>query len=98
MFDRWQGSFIEHPSAPVQLCLLLATAVEDYKRKVRMGVLRIAVQSSPQFSDAGFTKTLLDRLIPIIQIPSEGTRAAMLSFCVLCATDSEFLTVSKARN
>ena len=96
MFDTWQRSFTEHPSAPVQLRFLLATAVE---RNVRGGVLQLAVLSSPRFSDAGFTKTLLDRLVLIIRTPGDKMRdLAMLCFCVLCATDGEFLTVSKTRN
>jgi hypothetical protein len=97
MFNRWQQSFTEHPSAPVRLRLLLATAVEH--RKVRNGVLRLAVLSSLQFSDSRFTKTLLDRLILIINTPDyEMGELAMLNFCVLWATDGEFLIMSKARN
>ena len=96
MFDTWQRSFTEHPSAPVQLRFLLATAVE---RNVRGGVLQLAVLSSPRFSDAGFTKTLLDRLVLIIHAADDEMRdLAMLCFCVLCATDGEFLAGVKARN
>jgi hypothetical protein len=95
MFNRWERSFTKNPSAPVQL-RLLATAVE---RNFRGGVLRLAVNSSPRFSDAGFTKMLLDRLVLLIHTAGDNMRnLAMLCFCVLCATDGEFLAVSKVRN
>ena len=96
MFDEWQQSFAEHPSAPVQLRFLLAAAVEC--NHVRYYVLRRAVHSSPHFSDAGFTKTLINRLINQIgtETDREMKKLAMLCFCVLCAIDSELITVYKA--
>ena len=96
MFDRWQRSSTEHPFAPVQLFYLLEIAVN---RNARGGVLRLAVLSSPRFADAEFTKMLLDRLVLIIDTAGDKMRnLAMLCFCVLCATDGEFLAVSKTRN
>ena len=95
MFDEWQRSFTEHPSAPVQLRFLLATAVE--RDRVQDHVLRLAVLSSPHFSDARFTETLLDHLILTIHTAGdEMRRLAMLCICVLCAIDSKFLAVSQA--
>jgi hypothetical protein len=95
MFDQWQQSFDEH-SAPVQLRFFLAIAVEF---NVRDYVLHIAVFSSPHFSDAVFTKTLLNFLVDIIKTAGrEEKKLAMLCFCILCAIDSESITVSKAIN
>jgi len=85
IFDQWQQSFTEHRSAPVQLRFLLAAAVEF---NIRDYVLHIAVFSSPHFSDAEYTKTLLNCLVNTIKIAGEEMKIlAMLCFCVLCAID-----------
>ena len=95
MFNQWWQSFAEGRSAPVQLRFLLATAVEF---NVQDYVLRLAVFSSPHFSDAAFTKRLLNCLVDTINTGDEEMKTlAMLCFCILCAIDGESITVPEAR-
>lgn len=92
--DEWQRSFTDNPSTPVQLRFLLRAAVEC---DVRDYILRLAVLSSPHFSDAGFKEILLERLVNTIYATDGETRKlTMLYFCVLCAIDGELITVAKA--
>jgi hypothetical protein len=94
MFNPWQLSSAEHP--PLQLHFLLRAAIE-YNAPVY--VLRLAVLSSPHISDAGYKEILIKRLVHTIDTADEVMRTpAMLYFCVLRATDSKLITVSKARN
>ena len=100
MFNRWQRYSTKRSkkrlSAPVQLRFLLAAAVECNAQGY---ILRLAVLSSPHFSDPEFTKTLLHRLINTIDTTDgEMRKLAMVCFCVLCAIDGELPTVCKARN
>jgi hypothetical protein len=61
-------------------------------------LLRLAVFSSLHISDAGFGASLLKRLADIITaVGGETRKRAMLYFCVLCATDGEFINIFKVR-
>jgi hypothetical protein len=92
--DEWQRSFTDNPFTPVQLRFLLRTTVECDARDY---ILRLAVLSSPHFSDAGFKEILLKRLVnTIYATEGEIRKRAMLYFCVLCAVDGELITVAKA--
>jgi hypothetical protein len=94
MFNQWRQSSKGRRSAPVQLRFLLATAVEFNARDY---VLHIAVFSSPHFSDAVFTKALLDYLVDAIKTAGgENQKLEMLCVCVLCAVDSESITAPNA--
>lgn len=74
---------------------LLTTAVEFH---VQDYVLHMAVLFSPHFSDKEFTEKLLTRLVDIIGIADgEIKTLVMLCFCVLCAIDSESITVPEAK-
>lgn len=97
IFNQWQQSFSEDPSAPIQLRSLLATAIECNAQDYLL--LCLAVSSSPHFLDAEFTNALLNCLIDTINTTSREDRTpAMLCFCVLCAIDGELITACQARD